>query len=233
MTLQNIETAILALIGEDKYSDFSTDANRTADFANLHTCVNLARDEIKLNASMPALVTVGTVIPSVVNQSAYSLPTNFDVPVKMFYMDTDGVISELTQLYVQNIADVVLGMTTGTPSSYIILGTSGNLIQVYLVSIPALAGESLLPIYKPVLTALSLSTDEDIILRKYPKAVINFATAFAWQILKKDQTQYDKFYAYGLNDCRKIDLREISADPNTPLTPDAFLSNKRQNRFTR
>lgn len=234
MNLQNIETQVLALIDYDRYADLSVDTatEKAADFALLHQCVNLARDEMKFNCSLPELYTVGTVIPSVASQAAYSMATDFDVPVKMFYLDTSGNIIELSQISVENLGSLVLATSTGTPSSYLMAGTSGNLIRVYLSPIPANSGESLLPVYKPVLTSLTTNTDEDILMRKYPKTIINFTTAFAFQIIKRDQTGYDKYYAYGINDCRQINLRQSSFDANSSLSAETLLSKRRQDRLT-
>ncbi|MBU2249904.1 MAG: hypothetical protein KKD77_24375, partial [Gammaproteobacteria bacterium] len=58
MILQNIERIVLSLIGYDRYSALSVDTNaeKIEDFANLHTCVNLAREEIKLNTLIPSIL---------------------------------------------------------------------------------------------------------------------------------------------------------------------------------
>ncbi|MFH1231875.1 MAG: hypothetical protein V1709_10310 [Planctomycetota bacterium] len=232
MNLQNIETLVLQLIKFDKYSDLSADATKIADFAVLHQCVNLAREDFKINCSAPELLTIGATIPTIVNMAGYSLAADFDIPVAFYYAtsaSTNG--NRLTKTTAEQLAASIALSTVGTPTTYCILGTSGNLIQVYLLPIPDVVG-FLFPLYKPVLTALSLAADEDIILRKYPKIIINFATAYAAQMLKSDQVMYDKYYAIALSECRKIDLRQISGDTVPDLTVDTFLQTKRQDRLT-
>jgi hypothetical protein len=236
MTLQQIEEIVLFNIGYDRYSSLSidTDPSKIEDFAALHKCVWLAREDIKRNTYMPQLFTFGAVIPSVANQSNYSLPADYDLPVKMFYMDTIGSVKELIPLSALSVsaAQVILGINTGTPSNYIIAGTVANLIQVYLLPTPIIAGESLLPIYKPVLANLTTSTSEDVIMKKYPETVMFLATAYAFQIIKKDSSQHDKYMALGRNDYKMISLRETSANPNAGIDTEALLTIKRTDRLT-
>ena len=235
MTLQQIEQVVLNNIGM-RYDELSisTDAKEILDFAMLHTCINLAREEIKLNTNIPALMMLGTAITTIANQSTYSLPTDFDIPVKIFY-ESSSSSWELEQLYVSGLSDtkILTTIDPGTPSKYLILGTSANLIQIILVTAPNIAGDIFAPIYKPVLTTLSLSTAEDIIMRKYPKTVIDFATAFAFQILKKDKEQHDKYYGLGLAECAKIDLRETNADSNFRELPPPSIRDARSQRLSR
>ena len=77
MTLAQIERIILANIQYDRYSALSvdTDPGKVEDFANLHTCVNLAREEIKLNTTIPSLLKWTTAATTTAGTKAYSLPT--------------------------------------------------------------------------------------------------------------------------------------------------------------
>lgn len=241
MQLQSIERVVLNNIGM-RYDELSiaTDAKEILDFAILHTCVNLAREEIKLNTTkFPALNTLGAAIAVVSGTPNYNLPTGFDIPIAIYFYGT-GLTSAvlLTQIYSESLpvdVPVTLGTasaTTGTPDSYLLLGALANLIQIYLYPTPSTAG-SILPIYKPVLTELTLTTDEDVIMRKYPKVVIDFATAFAWAILKKDHAQHDKYYTMGLSGCLKIDFREMKADSRYKDLPDKLTRNRRAARLSR
>lgn len=241
MTLQQIETFVLQLVGYDRYSALSVDTNseKMEDFANLHTCVNLAREEIKMNAKIPALARFGTAVAVTSGNAQYSMPTDFDVPIALYYYPNGSTTaSELSQAYIENLPSevpVTIGSATpssGTPSQYFIVGTSSDLIQVYLYPTPDTSG-FILPLYKPVLTTLTTATDQDTIMRKYPKAVINFATAFAWQLIKKDPAQHDKYYTLGMADCDKINLREIQADSTYRDVPDSLTRQRRAGRLSR
>ncbi len=240
MTLQQIETIVLSLTGYDKYSSLSvdTDSAKIEDFSLIHDCVNLAREEIKINSNMPSLLAVGATITVIANTAGYSLPTDFDIPKTIYYWNWGSTSAKrLKQYTIEDIPDtlpVAIGTATpdtGTPYSYVIMGTSGNLIQIYLYPTPDTAG-IILPIYKPVLTTLTTSTDEDVIMRKYPKVVIDFATAYAFQMIKKDQANYDKYYAYGIKKCQAINLREMSCDPNLTIDVESLLTQKRVDRYT-
>lgn len=234
MNLKSIEQVVLNNIGL-RYDELSvsTDSKEVLDFAMLHTCVNLAREEIKLNTNIPDVMTFGAVIPTIAGTAQYSLPTDFDLPITMYYATIAGQAGEkLYRMYPENLPSSVSLIDTGTPENYLILGNSVGLLQIYLLLTPNAAG-FILPLYKPVLVELSLATSEDILMKKYSLAVINFATAFAWMILKKDQAQYDKYYAYGINDCSKIDLREIKADSNFRELPPLSIRNARSGRLSK
>lgn len=241
MTLQQIETIVLSLIGYDRYADLSvsTDTEKVADFALLHNCVTLAREEIKLNTKFPAIVTIGTGITVTADNTTYSLPTDFDIPVIMYYWQTgNSSVNKLQQIYIENPPDdipIAIGNATmpgGMPTQYMLADTASDQIQIHLYPVPQVGG-IILPIYKPVLTELTTSTDEDIIMTKYPKAVIDFATAFAFQIIKKDATAHDKYYTLGMTECEKIDLREKAGDSSYRDMPDYIIRNRRAGRLSR
>lgn len=241
MTLQEIEQIVLSQIGYDRYSSLSVDTNaeKIEDFARLHSCVNLAREEIKLNTKLSCLTVIGAGIVTTANTSGYSLPAGFDIPIAIYYWGTgQSEATLLKQLYMESLplnVPVAVGsaqIATGEVYGYIIAGTSADLMQIYIVDVPAVAGV-ILPIYKPVLTELTTSTDEDILMRKYPKTVINFATAFAALLLKNDQAKHDKFYGLGFADCAKIDIRELRSDSNFKELPPASIVNARAGRFSK
>ena len=234
MQLSVIEPIVLMKIGGDRYSSLSVDANaeKVEDFANLHTCVNLAREEIKLNTTIPSLLKWTSAIATVASQKAYSLPSDFDIPVKVFYT-SDTEEFELEQVYPANLLEKVANTTAeGIPDWYMILGQSSALVQIELYNIPNKV-QSFKAIYKPVLTEYTISTSEDILMKKYPKTVINFATAFAFQIIKKDSAMHDKYMMLGLADCSKIDLRELKADSSYKELPDALLRTRRSSRLSK
>ena len=234
MTLKQIEEIILMTIGADRYSSLSVDANaeKIEDFSNLHTCVNMAREEIKLNTTIPSLLKWTSATATVASTKAYSLPSDFDIPVKVFYTE-DSSEFDLEQVYPANLLQKVTKTTTeGTPSWYMVLGESSALVQIEFYNIPSKAG-SFKAIYKPVLTEYTTSTSEDILMKKYPQTVIYFATAFAFQIVKKDEKMYDKFYVMGLANCQKIDLREKMADSNYREIPDSLTRARRSARFSK
>jgi len=244
MNLRVIERVVLNNIGM-RYDELSisTDAKEILDFAMLHTCIYLAREEIKLNTRLPCLTMIGTGIVTAAGTSSYSLPADFDIPIAMYYWSIGNSSAILlNQIYMESLpinvpvsVPVAFGaaiFATGTPYGYIIAGTSADLIQMHIVDEPTVAG-LILPIYKPVLTELTTFTDEDVLMRKYPKLVIDFATAFAWQILKKDPAQHDKFYALALGKCREIELREKMADANFKEKPPLSIINARIKRLSR
>ena len=168
MNLRQIEEITLQNVGFDRYSSLSVDTNseKGEDFANLHVCVWLAREEIKLNTLIPSLLKL-TTLTTVANQKAYSLPSDFDIPYKARYR-TASDEWELDQVYSENLLDVVGKTTdTGSPSWYRIFGSSSNLIQLELYNIPDTAGESADIEYKPILSNITTATSYDVIMNKY------------------------------------------------------------------
>ena len=236
MNLASCEKIILQNIGYDRYSALSVDTNaeKIEDFANIHTCVNLAREEIKLNTNIPALNKLSASITTIANQATYSLPSDFDIPVKFFYESASSAW-ELEQIYVTNIPESRIIHTTeiGSPLKYLILDNVAGIIQVLIAPTPSTSGEIFAPVYKPILTTLTAPTDEDIIMKKYPKTVIDFATAFAFQIIKKDEKMHDKYYALGMADSARIDLRETKADSSYKELPPASIRNARSARLSK
>lgn len=235
MTLQEIEELILVNVGHKRYSELSVSsiAEDIEDFRFLHGCVNLAREEVKINSAFPQLMTFGTAITVAAGNFQYSLPVDFDIAVAMYFATNLLTVgNKLTQIDVRNLPANISNSDTGTPSSYVLSGIVANLAQIYLLPIPETAGV-LLPLYKPVLTKLSTSTDEDIIMKKYPGVVINFASAFAFQYIKKDGANHDKYYLLGISDCKKINLREASFDPDPTVNVESLLAVKRNQRTTR
>jgi len=231
MRLDAIEKVVLNNIGM-RYDELSvsTDAKEILDFAMLHTCVNLAREEIKINTKIPDIMAFGAAIPTVAGTAQYSLPADFDLSVTMYYSTVAGMAgTKLSRMYPEDLPSSVSLVDTGTPDSYLILGNTAGLLQIYLLLTPNAAG-FILPLYKPILTELSLAADEDILMKKYSLAVINFATAFSFQLLKKDEKMYDKFYNLGLLNCSKIDFREKTADSNYRELPPLSIRNARSAR---
>lgn len=234
MRLDAIEQVVLNNIGM-RYDELSVSAEPKdiLDFSMLHTCVNLAREEIKLNTNISCVMTFGAAIVTTAGTANYPLPADFDIPVTMYYALVAGTAGfKLTQIYAQNLPSNISLLDTGTPETYIILGTTLGIMDIYVLPTPNAVGV-ILPVYKPVFTSLVLPADEDILMRKYPKTVIDFATAFAFQLLKKDPTQHDKFYGLGLAECQKIDLREKTADSNFKELPPLSIRNTRSARLSK
>jgi hypothetical protein len=234
MTLQNIETAILQLVGYDVYSSLSVDSSKTEEFSLLHRCVNIARDEIRLNTIIQALLKHTTTISSVDGTKRYTISnTDFDIPIVARYKTSSDEI-KLIRTDALNVLDDI-GSTTdeGTPSHYQIFGsTSAGLSYVELFPVPDTSGETLDMDYKPVLTDLISASDEDIILKKYPMTVIKIATAWAFQFLKKDDKNFDKWTVLGFADFPKINLRETGFDKDPTVKIDSLVAQRRKDRYT-
>jgi len=235
MNLRAIETLVLQNIGYDRYSSLSidTDPAKMEDFAMLHKCVNLAREEIKLNTNIGDIMAFGAAIVTSSGVAGYSLSADFDIPVTMYYALIAGTAGfKLTRMYPQNLPSNISLTDIGTPESYVILGNTTGVLQIYLLPTPNAAGV-ILPLYKPVLTELILPADEDSIMKKYSKTVIDFASAFAFQFIKKDGANHDKYYGLGIAECSKIDLREIRADSNFKELPSKYLMGQRSARLSK
>jgi hypothetical protein len=214
-----------------------TNAEKIEDFAILHNCVTLAREEIKLNTTIPALLKMGTNIQTIAGQRAYSLYADFDVPVKCYYSSGSDEW-ELEQAYAATIKEKVTKLSdSGTPSWYVIADTANAitapLVQCNLYNVPNVSNDSFFFIYKPILAEITISTDYDILMRKYPHTVIKFATAFASQIIKKDMVSFEKFYLMGKSDCQMIDSREMQADTGLKELPDGLMRGRRQGRLSK
>jgi len=234
MNLQNIETIVLAMVGADAYAGLSTDASKTADFALLHQCVNLARDEIKANAYIPNILKLDS-ITTVANQTAYDLATDFDTVKKVRYK-TSSSITDLIQVYTENLVDALSGDeldTAGTPTMYRIFGESSDVAQIELYNTPGSSGDYIYVEYVPTFSALSTSTEEDIILKKYPNAVIKLASAYAYQILKKDMVNFDRYYMLGMQECTAINARELMQNSHYKDNPPMSIRNARMSRSTK
>lgn len=236
MTLQDIETLVLKNIGGIRYSELSASSvsEEVEDFADLHKMVLLAREEIKLNTMIPGLLKRSSANSITVGTRAYSLPTDFDIPTKVRYRTASDEFI-LDQVYPDNLQDKLdSGKTTteGTPSMYMIFGTSSDRIQIELYNIPNTSGEEYDVEYKPTLSNLTTSTDEDILMQKYPSTVIKLATAFAFYSFRKDKTQFDIWYRFGFADFAEINHREAAADENYPSLPDSLIRARRKARFS-
>lgn len=236
MILSDIEKSILIAIGYDRYSDLSvdTDATKIDDFAMLHRCVNIARDEIRLNTIIPALLKHATVITTVAGTKQYTISdTDFDIPVKAYFTDSGGSQKELIKVSPINILDKIATLTTaGTPICYQIFGsTSAGLSYIELLPVDDVGGTLDID-YKPVLTDVTLASGEDTIMKKYPLTVIKIAIAWAAQFIKKDDKLFDKFILLGRADFKEINLREINSDPDNNLQVDSLLAKRRVGRLT-
>jgi len=236
MNLQQIETIVLANVGADRYSDLasSTDDAKIADFSILHYCVLLARNEIKLYTEIPAILKRSSSNKTVASQKAYNLPSDFDVPVRVRYRTSTNEW-ELKQVYPHNLLQQVGGLTTteGTPSLYMIFGSSSNRIQLELYNIPENSNEDFDIEYKPILSLITATSEYDAIMSKYPHTVIKLASAFAIAFLRKDMTQFDNWYVKGFADFSLINQREISADSSYKELPDALTRARRMARATK
>ncbi|MBM3701730.1 MAG: hypothetical protein FJW63_01855 [Actinobacteria bacterium] len=235
MQLQEIERSVLALIGYDRYSSLSvdTDSEKAADFALLHRCVNIARDEIRIGTIIPAILKHATTISTVAATKQYLIAnTDFDIPVKVRYTTSDSEF-ELEKATPVNLLDKVDKTTTqGTPSVYQIFGSSGAQVYIELYEIPETAGESVDIDYKPVLSDVTNATSEDIIMLKYSLTVIKIAAAYAFQFIKKDMANFDKWLLLGRADFKEINLRETGFDTSPTIKTEPLLVNKRKGRYT-
>lgn len=237
MTLEEIETFTLGAIGHTRYHTLSTKAANTddgRDFALLHRCVYLAREEIKRNTFIPGILKKQTIAVSA-NDNDYDLASDFDLPANVRYLTSGGAESNLTRVYHENILQKLGGSKTtelGTPSLYLIAGNVSDLIQIEFYLVPDSSATAYV-FYKPVLANLTTSTDEDILMKKYPQTVIKLASAFFFQLIKKDGANFDKWYLLGTADFRKIDFLERSADSSYREIPSSSIRNQRMGRFTK
>lgn len=236
MDLQAIETLVLTNIGYDRYSALSVDTGveKTEDFATLHRCVHLARDEIKLNCMLPGTLKRSSGNATVAGTKSYNAPSDMDVVLKVRYRTASSEF-DLSRVYPENLLTKLGGSlttATGMPSMYMIFGNSSNVIQIEFHLIPDKAAQYDVE-YKPILINLTTNTDEDVIMQKYPQTVIKLATAYAFQFFKKDMTNFAKWFALGSGDFATIDHREQMADANYKEIPDAVTRTRRQKRFSK
>lgn len=237
MNLQNIETIVLKNIKYDSYASLSadTDTAKMEDFSILHSCIYLAREEIKLNCLIPALLKHATQIATVAGTKAYTISdTDFDLPIALRYTTSDSQI-QLTRRTYENILEVVEKTTTqGTPTYYIPFGsTSAGLSKIELFPIPEKSNEYLDIDYKPTFSVLTTNTDEDLIMLKYPLTVIKLASAYAFQLLRQDKENFATWINLGRIDFKEINLREVGFDYKPDIMTDEFIRSKRNDRYTR
>lgn len=236
MTLQTIETLILRNLKYDLYADLSVDADagKIADFSMLHHSVWLAREEIKLNCMIPALLKHATRITTVAGTSSYTISdTDFDLPIAVRYITSDDEFP-LTRKSYENISDVVEkpSSTQGTPAYYIMFGsTSAGLSKIEPKPIPDVAGSIDID-YKPVLSVLTVSTEIDLIMSKYPMTVVKLASAYAFQLIRQDKANFVDWLRFGYNDFKEINLREIGFDYKPDMFVEELIKNKRRTRLT-
>jgi len=151
----------------------------------------------------------------------------------VIYVNSAGEWDDLYQIYLANLIQAKDDLDAeGTPDRYMILGNSSDVIQMKLYDTPDEAG-TVYVYYLPNLTNLTTSTDEDVILQKYPNTVIKFATAFAFQFFKKDAANFDKWFLLGTGDISDIRQRELSADSYMKELPEALLRARRMSRHTK
>lgn len=239
MNLQNIETVVLRNIGADYYADISTssDSGKMADFAMLHRCVNLAREEIRKFCHIPALMEYTANIVTVASTNEYTIPeTDFDVPKKVFSISSSGlIIGELKKINEQNFLQKMGNedIPEDPPSFYEMIGsTSAGLSKIRLYPTPKRGGDYIIIKYLKLLTDLTSATDEDILLKKYSLEIITLATAFAFQMLKKDDKNFDKWLIIGRGYFKNINFYESGFDNDTEIATDELLVKMRQGRRT-
>lgn len=233
MNLQAIETAILGIIGRGPYSDFSTETAFVNDFSLLHQCVNFARDEIRINCLIPAMLKHATSITPSTSVARNTISdTDFDIPVVVRYTQNSNTIY-LKRANPNNLLDKISNLTDSEdPAVYQIFGaTSVGLSYIEIYPVPKIAGTLDID-YKPVLTDVSATTDEDIIMKKYAMCVIQIASAYAFQMIIKDNANFDKWIIVGRAHFKGINLREIGSDNDPSIKPDPLLSQNRKGRYT-
>ena len=239
MTLENIETAILRIIGYDYYADLSTstDSAKIADFAMLHRCVNMAREEMRINCYIPALLAYTARIQTVAGTNEYTIPeTDFDLPKKVFSISVTNLIAgELERINEQNFLNKVgtEDVPSDPPSYYEMLdSTADGISKIRLYPTPNAGGDYIFIKYLKVLAEITTSTSEDILMRKYSNTVISLASAFAFQMIKKDDKNFATFMTLGRADFKNINVREANFDASPDITVDSLLSNRRSDRRT-
>jgi hypothetical protein len=235
MTLQQIETFVLMNIGGSRYTEMSisSDPNVIEDFSLLHNCVDFARDEVKINTYCPQMEKFGTAIVASAGTSGYPLPSDFDVPIAIYYAaQVSTVGARLTKVYAENLPETVNIDEQGTPDSYILNDVDSDLASITILPVPDKVGY-ILPLYKPTITPLTLSTAEDILMRKYSLTVVKFATAFFFQLIKKDMANFASWYGMGMQDCQKITQRELDSDSSYREKPDDLMRRRRMARNTK
>jgi len=236
MDLQTIETIVLRNIKYDLYADLSadTDAGKVADFSMLHHSVWFAREEIKLNCMIPALLKHATRITTASGTKAYTISnTDFDLPIAVRYITSSDEFPLVRRNY-ENISEVVEkpSTTQGEPTYYIMFGSgSTGLPKIELFPTPDVVGSCDID-YKPVLAVLSTSTDEDLIMRKYPMTTVKLASAYAFQLIRQDKENFATWLQLGYKDFKDINLREIGFDYKPDTFVDEFIKQKRKERLT-
>lgn len=236
MILSSIETIVLANIGYDRYADLSvnTDTEKMADFALLHKCVHMAREEIKFGCAIPGLLKHATSITPSTTQARNTIAeTDFDIPTVVRYTPPSGDTYYLERANPENLLTKVSSLTgNGDPSFYVPFGaTAAGLSYIEIYPIPSTAGALDID-YKPVLTELTTSTDEDILMKKYFMTIIKIATAFAFQIIKKDNANFGAWITIGRTDFKDINIREAAFNASNTLKTDGLLATKRNQRYT-
>lgn len=235
MNLQAIETAVLRIIGADYYADLSTstDPGKIEDFAMLHRCVNLARDDMRMFCTIGSILKSASTITTVSGTKQYLISdTDFDLPKKVFYTNSEGKVAKLTKVTSENILQYVDNFTTaGVPIVYRIFGSSGVSPYIEVYNVPNEVGSIDIE-YSPVLADFSTATDEDVLMSRFSSTLIMLASAYAFQMLKKDDKNFDKWLALGRANYRFINFAENGADNNEIQTVDDFLSKVRKDRRT-
>lgn len=236
MTLEQIETIVLQMVGYDRYADLSvdTETKKIADFALLHQCVHMARHEIARNVKMFGNI-VWDNIAVTKGLGTYDAPGDFDLPILMVWIGSGGSTYNLKQVYAENLIQK-LGkpfslLSEGMPEWYAIIGQDTDLIQIALAPIPNEAG-SIGMTYYPILPNVTVSTDETVDMKKYPETITKLASAYFFQLMKKDAANFDKYYTLGFADISMIRQRESAADSNMTELPSEHLRNKRTSRHT-
>lgn len=236
MTLQQIEEIILQTVGYTRYSVLSIDTSTepAEDFAILHKCVWMARTEILRGTNLPGMMKHATNISTVAGTKRYTISdTDFDIPLKVRY--DDGTLQkDLVKAVPDNILDYVDDVDTqGTPTVYMMFGsTAAGLSYIELYNVPDTSSQTVSIDYLPVLANLTASTDEDLIMKKYPETVIKIASAYVFQIIKKDMVNFEKWFMFGKGDFKAINMREQNYDPNLTARPDDYLIKTRTGRRT-
>jgi len=231
MNLGNIKNLCFGNIG--RYGD--TNAN---DIALMEQNVNLAIDEVKLNTLIAALIQTTTLVTqdrsATLNPTYSVVVTDFDVPVIIRYIDSNGDQWDMTMADAQTIRSLVPDLReTGRPEVFRINGNTAGIVDIDFHLITRYAGESIVVEYLPIIAEVSLDPDENLIMKKYAPTIIKLATGYSFHNIIQNFDQGDKWIAKGMADFTKIGSREMNGPAYNKLpTPVAKLREARQNRRT-
>jgi hypothetical protein len=178
-----------------------------------------------------------TGIPTVANTNQYTIPeTDFDLPKKVYSINSSNlVVGELERINEQNFINKVgtEDIPSDPPSYYeFVDSTSAGLSIISLYPTPKDGGDFVMILYIKTLTDITTATGEDILMKKYPNTIIALASAFAFQMIKKDDKNFATWATLGRGDYKGINYREQNTDASNDIMVDPILATRRIGRRT-